>query len=362
MWVADMNFATCPTVCEEIIKRAQHPLFGYFIPDDKYFDSIIEWHEKRNGVTGLTREHIAYENGVLGGVMSAVTAFAAPGDSILLHSPTYVGFTNTITNNGYHIVHSPLVLDENGVYRMDFADMDKKLKENNIHVAIFCAPHNPAGRVWEKWEMEKALEVYRENQVIVICDEIWSDILLNGHKHIPLQMVNDWARENVVGVYAPSKTFNLGGLIGSYSIIYNKYLRDRVRAKASKPHYNDMNVLCMHALIGAYKPEGHEWTDELCQTITENVNYAVDYINSHFEGVQVSKPEGTYMLFINVAQWCEAHGKTLDDVIEAGWNCGVIWQDGRMFNGPTHIRINLALPLSRVREAFDRLDKYVFNA
>ena len=361
MWVADMNFPTVPTIPAAIIARAQHPAYGYFSATDAYYDAIIRWHTVRNGVTGLTRECIGYENGVLGGLISALTCFAAPGDAVLLHSPTYIGFTHCITDNGYRIVHSPLVKDEQGVWRMDYADMDRKLKEHHIHVAVFCSPHNPCGRVWERWELERAMEVYRANDCIVISDEIWSDLILAEHKHIPTQMVSEDARQRTVALYAPSKTFNLAGLVGSYHIIYNKALRDRVLAKSAKPHYNEMNVLSMHALIGAYQPEGYEWLDQLRQVLTGNVEFACDYIARHFPGVEVSKPQGTYMLFLDCTKWCKAHGKTIDQLEKAGWNVGVAWQDGRMFHGPCAIRMNLALPLSRVQEAFDRLDKYVFN-
>ena len=206
------------------------------------------------------------------------------------------------------------------------------------------------------------MEVYKANDCIVISDEIWSDIILEGYKHIPTQSVSDWARQNTVAVYAPSKTFNLAGLVGSYHIIYNKYLRDRVVAKSSKPHYNDMNVLSMHALIGAYKPEGYEWVDELRQVITGNVDYACEYIRTHFEGVEVSRPQGTYMLFLDCHHGARSTARPSMSWKKAGWDVGVAWQDGRMFHGPCAIRMNLALPLSRVKEAFDRLDKYVFNA
>ena len=362
MWVADMNFPTVPTIQQAILERVQHPAFGYFQPTPAYYDAICRWQQMRNGVSGLSAADIGYENGVLGGVISALTAFAAPGDGVLLHSPTYIGFTNCVTNNGYRIVHSPLVRDEAGVWRMDYEDMDAKLKANKIHVAIFCSPHNPCGRVWERWEIEKAMEVYRANDCLVISDEIWSDILLNGHRHIPTQSVSEDARNRTVALYAPSKTFNLAGLVGSYHIIYNPYLRDRVTAKSSKSHYNEMNVLSMHALIGAYRPEGEEWVDELCEVLSGNINFACDYIADRFPGVQVSKPQGTYMLFLDCTQWCDRHGKTIDWVEKAGWDVGVAWQDGRMFHGPCALRMNLALPLSRVQEAFDRLDRYVFNA
>ena len=362
MWVADMNFPTVPTIQEAIIKRATHPAFGYFAPTEEYYQCIIHWQKSRNGVMDLSEEHIDYENGVLGGVVSALTAYAAPGDAVLVHSPTYIGFTHCLNNNGFRIVHSPLVKDEDGIWRMDFADMEEKIKQNHIHVAIFCSPHNPCGRVWQFDEIQKAMEIYERNDVIVISDEIWSDIILEGHKHIPTQSVNAWAHEHVVALYAPSKTFNLAGLIGAYHIIYNQTLRDRINSKASKSHYNSMNVLSMHALIGAYQPEGYVWLDELREVITGNVNYAVEYIRKHFEGVELMKPEGTYMLFIDCEKWCKQHGKTIEEVEKAGYRVGVAWQDGRMFHGPYSIRMNLALPLARVQEAFERLNQYVFNA
>ena len=204
------------------------------------------------------------------------------------------------------------------------------------------------------------MDIYRDNDCLVISDEIWSDIILPGHTHIPTQMVSEDARRRTVALYAPSKTFNLAGLIGSYHIIYDPYVRDRVNACAAKSHYNSMNVLSMYALIGAYQPEGYEWVDELCQVLGGNVDYACDFIARNFEGVRVSKPQGTYMLFLDCSGWCAAHGKTLDELLQAGWDVGVIWQDGRPFHGPCAIRMNLALPLSRVQEAFDRLKRYVF--
>lgn len=361
MWVADMNFPACPSITESMVKRIEHPAFGYFEATDEYYNSIIDWHRKRNGVTGLCREHIGYENGVLGGVVSALNTLCSKGDNVLLHSPTYIGFTMSLENNGYNIVHSPLVKDGNGIWRMDFDDMEEKIVKNRIHAAIFCNPHNPCGRVWEPWEIEKAMEIYRKHDVYVISDEIWSDIILEGHKHTPTQSVSEDARQRTVALYAPSKTFNLAGLVGSYHIVYNKWLRDRMVKESSLCHYNEMNVLSMHALIGAYGTEGHLWVDELRQVITENVNFACSYIDEHFEGVSVSKPEGTYMLFVDCTDWCASHGKTIDDVEKAAWRVGVAVQDGRMFHGPCHLRFNLALPLSRVKEAFERLDRYVFN-
>lgn len=360
MWVADMNFATVPSVTEAICGRAMHPTYGYFNIRDEYYNAIIEWHKTRNGVMGLSKEHIAYHNGVLGGLLSAINSISSRGDSVFLHSPTYIGFSNSLKNNGYNLVTSKLEKDNDGIWRMNFSDMEKKLSENNIHIAVFCSPHNPCGRVWEKWEIERAMELFKKYDVYVISDEIWSDILLDGRKHIPTQSVSEDAKLRTVALYAPSKTFNLAGLIGSYHIVYNKWLSDRIEREASLSHYNSMNVLSMHALIGAYSREGHVWVDELCSVLSENVRFACDFIEKEFEGIEVSRPEGTYMLFIDCKEYMEKHSKTLDEILGSGWDKGVIWQDGRPFNGDTHIRMNLALPLSRVKEAFDRLKKYVF--
>ena len=361
MWVADMNFPTVPTIPETIAKRVAHPAYGYFSPREEYFSSIIDWQKKRNGVTGLQPQNIAYENGVIGGLITALAVFCSKGDSVLVHSPTYIGFTNSLKNNGYNIVNSSLVRDEKGIWRMDFDDMDKKIKENHIHAAIFCSPHNPTGRVWEEWEIQKAMEIYKENDVYVISDEIWSDLILAGHKHIPTQSVSEDAKMRTVALYAPSKTFNLAGLIGAYHIVYNSWISDRMAKESSLCHYNEMNLLSMYALIGAYKPEGHEWVDQLRQVLSGNVDVAYDYF-SNIPGVSLAKPQGTYMLFVDFTDWCKAHDMTIDQLLAAGQRLGVYWQDGRPFHGACSIRINLALPLSRVEEALSRLDSHIFHS
>ena len=360
MWVADMNFATAPTITEAIAQRIGHPAFGYFSLREEYYQAIVDWQKIRHGVEGLGKEHIGYENGVLGCVVSTLQAFCSAGDAVLLHSPTYVGFTHALENNGFRIIHSDLKRDKEGIWRMDYEDMEEKIKKYHIHAAVFCSPHNPTGRVWERWEIEDAMEIYRRNDCIVISDEIWSDIILNGNEHIPTQSISEDARERTVAVYAPTKTFNLAGLIGSYHIIYNSYLRDRVNKQSSLSHYNSCNVLSMHALIGAYKPEGQQWVDELCEVLSDNVNYACAYIEEYFKGVSLAKPEGTYMLYLDCEEWCKAHGKNMDELLLAGYEVGVIWQDGRPFHRPYAIRMNLALPHSLVVEAFERLQKYVF--
>lgn len=358
MWVADMNFPTVPAVQRAITERTAHPMFGYFVPRPEYYRSIIRWQQDRNGVTGLEKQHIGYENGVLGGVVSALRVLCSPGDNVLVHSPTYVGFTATLENNGFHIVHSPLVRDEEGIWRMDYEDMEEKIRRNHIHTAIFCSPHNPTGRVWEREELEQAMDIYRRNDVWVISDEIWSDLILEG-KHIPLQSVNEDARNRTAAFYAPSKTFNLAGLVGSYHIIYNRWLRDRIRKESSLSHYNNMNVLSMYGLIGAYSQEGREWLEQLLPVLRGNRDLALRDL-AEVPGVQVMKPQGTYMLFLDCEEWCRSRGISIRELQSRGVKYGVIWQDGTRFGGDYTIRMNLASPAGRVEEAFRRLRKYVF--
>lgn len=361
MWVADMSFPTCPTITEAMTERIKHPCFGYFVPSREYYDSIIRWQKERHGFD-VKEEEIGYENGVLGGVVSALNVLCSKGDSVLFHSPTYIGFTNSVGACGYNMVLSDLKLDENGIWRMDLADMEEKIKANNIHAAVFCSPHNPCGRVWEKEEIKAMMDLFEKYEVYVVVDEIWADIVLNGHKHVPAHTVSEYARTHSITQYAPSKTFSLAGIVGSYHICFNKWLNDRVKAESAKTHYNSMNVLWMHAVIGGYTKEGMEWVDELNEVLSDNVNFACDYIAEHFEGVTLSKPEGTYMLYLDCEFWCKAHNVSIYDLQKKGVEYGVLWQDGRPFHRPYAIRMNLAVPKSLVMEAFERLDKYVFNA
>ena len=359
MWVADMNFPTCPAIVRAITERAQHPAFGYFLPRDAYFAAIAAW--RKPGHPDIPREAIGYENGVHGFVTSAVQALTEPGEAILLHSPYYVGFRADIEGLGRRSVFSELRLDEDGVWRMDYEDMDRKIRENGIRVVLFCAPHNPTGRVWTREELERAAAVFEKNDVTVISDEIWADLVFPGKTHIPLQSVNPWMRAHTAAAYAPSKTFNLAGLIGSYHVIYDKALRDRIVSWGKKTHYNEMNVLSMHALLGAYSEEGRRWTEELREVLERNAALVCRFFREEVPGVFCSMPEGTYMLFADCAGYMARTGRTLDDLLQAGWAVGVAWQDGRKFRGETHIRLNLASPESRIREALKRMKAYVFT-
>ncbi len=355
MWVADMNFATCPAVTKALEERIRHPLYGYFQNSDAYYQAIIDWQTREHGYEGLTKREIGYENGVHGGICSALQLFTQPGDYVLLHSPTYVGFLGDLKELGRYPSLSPLVRDDRGIWRMDYEDMERRIVEKQIRMVIFCSPHNPSGRVWERWELEKAMELFRKYDCLVLSDEIWSDILFSGYKHIPTALVSEDAKMRTITLCAPSKTFNLAGLIGSYHIIWNKELRTKLRRYEAHLHYNELNVLSMHALIGAYSEEGHQWKNELCAVLEQNCTYAVNFINEKLPGCSAAQPQGTYMVFMDCSAYCRENEKTLDDLLRAGWDVGVAYQDGRKFAADCSIRINCALPFDRLQEAFRRL-------
>ena len=184
------------------------------------------------------------------------------------------------------------------------------------------------------------MELMKKHGVYVVSDEIWSDIILAGNKHVPTQSVSEDARQRTVALYAPSKTFNLAGLVGSYHVIYNGWLRERVEKESSLAHYNEMNVLSMHALIGAYGEEGQEWLGELLQVLTAERRTGLRIHRAALRGRQRVPPAGGRTCsFIDCTRWCAAHGVDIGALIKRGWDVGVAWQDGRAFNGPCHIRM-----------------------
>ena len=359
MWIADMSFPTAPAILEAMRERLDFPFFGYYTAPEAYYESIIAWHKRRHGTEGLLPEHIGYENGVLGGVSTSIQMLSCPGEKLLLHSPVYVGFTHVLEDIGRVAVHSELKRDEQGVWRMDYADMEQKLRDEQIHLAILCSPHNPCGRVWERWELEQAMELFRKYDVTVISDEIWSDIILPGYTHIPTQNLSEDARMRTLSFYAPSKTFSLAGLVGSYHIVYNPALRHRLRRRSAMTHYNAGNVLSMHALIAAYN-QCEDWAEEMLRVVDGNARLACDFIGAQFPGVRVMRPQGTYMLFLDCGLWLREHGLTLEELLRRGASVGVFWQNGEDFFYPDSIRLNLALPRQQLEEALGRLARFAF--
>lgn len=352
MWIADMDFETAPSVVEAILKRARHPLYGYTLASPEYHNAIINWHATRYHNPDVKKEYILNHTSVLAGVAAAIEAFTLPADNILINQTTYTGFQSTVKNLGRTLVYSPLYLDENNIYRMDFEDMEKKIVANKIPMMIFCSPHNPTGRVWEKWEIEKIVDMCARHNVLLVADEIWADFVMDPNcVHIPTASVSDKAKEITISQYAPSKTFNLAGLQGSYSITYNPYLRDKINKVITANHSSAVSLLTMEALIGAYTG-GAEYVDEMVKYVRKNQELMCDYFNS-CEGVSVLLPQGTYVLWVNFAGLCEDSGIIRDKLREVG----VITTDGRNFHGKTFVRFNCACPRANCEKAIKAMKK-----
>ena len=360
MWVADMNFVCLPTIQQAVIERVQHPAFGYFDPTPEYYDSIIRWQSVRNGVTGLTAEAIGYENGVLGGVISALNCVCSKGDKILIHSPTYIGFTHCLTDNGYDIVHSPLVQDEADVWRMDYADMEKHLAEEHIHAAILCSPHNPCGRVWERWELEKAMELYKKYNVYVVSDEIWSDIILSGHRHIPTQSISEDARMRTAALYAPSKTFNITGLVSSWMAVKNPELR---KGFYHWLEVNEFSSPVSFSVIGAeaaYR-NGEQWLDEMLEYVEYNIAFTRDYIARNIPGLSMVEPQASFLVWLDFRALHLCQDEIMRLLLD---KAHLALNDGTMFGpqGAGFARLNVGTPRCVLEKALDSLRRAIVES
>ena len=353
MWVADMNFAAPACITDAIIRRARHPAFGYFLTPDAYYDAISSWHARRKGVTDIRREYVDYQNGVLGGVSSALAAFSAPGDEILINSPTYVGFTKTLAAMGRRALHSPLVRDAEGTWRMDYDDMERKLRDHHVHVAISARRTTPAAACGSARSWSGAHRGFFERYQCVVIDEIWSDLVLPGAVRRP-------SRSRPGRTTTPSRSSPPARPSTSRAQAATPSPTMPAFATACaclrlKLHYNEMNVL-VEAL--SVRRRGRA-LDQLLPVLNRNVDLACDCVRDRFEGVSVYRPQATHA---DRSPVLGEHGWTLPQLEKAGWDVGVAWQDGAAFLAPQSIRINLALPTSRVEEAFRRLDEHVFNA
>ncbi len=355
MWVADMDFRTPDCIVDAMAKRLEHHAFGYFKIPQAYFDGIAKWQKERYGVDGVTADQVDYQNGVLGGVSSFVEAYSLPGDWILLNDTCYTGFQSTIANRGRNIVYSPVKETADG-WALDIEDMEKKIIEKKPPIMIFCNPHNPTGHVWSKEEMIAVVELCDKYGMLICSDEIWADFQTGGHKHVPLHTCCPRAKEIVFSMYAPSKTFNLAGLQGSYSVCWNPAMKARVAKAAVASHYNAANVLSVHAAIGAYNgDEGAQYVDAMNAYIRESQIWLKKELETNIPGLRIHLPDATYLLWVNFEDYCKQKGCEFQEVLDKVTAKGVIPNDGRTFHGATHLRLNLACPRSQVEECAKRM-------
>ena len=351
MWIADLDFATPDCVTDAIRDRLAHPIMGYFEAEPRFYDCIADWSARRRGVTGILPWQILYQNSAVGGIVSAVRLFTQPGQGVLVHTPHYTGFGYALADNGRRLIASPLVPDANGVFRMDFADMAQKIEAHNIGCMILCAPHNPTGRVWTEPELRQAADLCERYGVKIISDEVWSDFVFDGRRHLPTPLVSDYAQKNTVALYGAAKTFNLAGLRACYSICHDQALADAYKKMCVSTHYNGPNVLTVAAIIGAYSG-GEAYVDALLHYIRENMILADRFIRERVPALKSYLPEGTYTLWLRF----EDTGRSDEENMLRMSRQGLIGDPAYKYGTSGYFRLNVACPRSRLEDALGRIE------
>ena len=351
MWVADMDFLTAPCVMEALKDRLEQGIFGYTTRPSSYNESIVNWLDNRFSWK-INQEWLMFSPAVITSISLLIQNLTQKNDKIMIQEPVYSPFHSIVESNERSLVISPLVKLDDGSYVMDYEDIEAKIKD--VKVFILCNPHNPVGRVWTREELTRLGEICLKHNVLVISDEIHSDIILKNHKHTPFASISKEFSENTITCMAPTKTFNLAGLQSSFLVISNPYYYEVMDKAFSILDIKRNNAFSLVATEAAYN-YGEDWLYELIKYIEDNVDFAIDYIKNYMPQLKVKKPEGTYLL------WVDFSNLNVDkkDLKNALINKGrIALSDGSSFGigGDGYYRINLACPRSMVLEGLKRIE------
>lgn len=355
MWVADMDFMSCPAIIEAIKQRAEHGIFGYPMETDAYRQAVIGWMERRFHWE-VRPEWLHYSPGVIPALSFIVQTFTQPGDKVLIQPPIYHPFEEVIDNNRRQVVYNPLSLVDGG-YRMDFADLRRKAA-GGVKMLLLCSPHNPVGRVWTKDELLELGEICLANGVLVVSDEVHADLLFPGHTHTPFASISGEFAQHCVVCTAASKTFNLAGLQTANIIIPNAKLSRMYKATMMEVHHlMGANIFGPVATEAAYR-HGEPWLEELLDYLNQNYLFFNKYMNTRISRLQVHQLEGTYLA------WVDCSGLGMDTNTLARFmrrQAKVAINDGSLFGlgGEGHIRINIACPRSVLKEGLRRIESAI---
>lgn len=350
MWVADMDIKAADEILEGLKEPIEHGVLGYNLIPDSFYQSIIDWIDKRHGWK-VEKDWISFIPGVVPGISIATNEFTDEGDEILIQPPVYHPFYRVAENNNRKIIENPLKLNGRK-YEMDFQDMKSKITEKT-KLAVLCSPHNPVGRVWEKEELEEFGRTCSEENIIIVSDEIHSDLILKEYSHTPTATVSDEMMMNTITFMAPSKTFNIPGLFASVAIIPNDEIRKRFNERLEKWELIHANTFSVAGFTAAYN-KGESWLDEALVYIEDNIDFAVKYINENIKGVKTYKPEGTYLMWLDFNDT----GKTPQEIEQLLLNKGkVMLNNGEMFGvgGKGFFRLNVGCPRSILEEGLKRI-------
>lgn len=360
MWVADMDFRCPKVLIESLKKRAEHGIFGYSMPLDEYYSAINYWYSKRYGWE-IKSEWIINSPGIVPALNFIIRALTEPRDKVIIQQPVYYPFKSSIENNDRVVINNSLINKE-GKYVIDYEDFEQKAKDSECKLLILCSPHNPVGRVWEKEELKKLGEICNRYNVIVVADEIHSDLILSGNKHTTYGALGKEFENNSIICTAPSKTFNLAALQISNIIIPNKEIRDKVEKEYVKSFMMTPlpNIFAIDAIHSVYSEEGEEWLEQLLTYLDGNADFIGDFVKENMLNVRYTKPEGTYLAWLDFRE-VECDYKELERKISE--EAKVVLDGGSMFGtkGRGFIRINYACPRSILEEGLIRIKNTIFK-
>lgn len=357
LWIADLDFAVCPDIVKTLRQRLDHPILGYFACPDSYWNAVMSWLERRHGLK-TEREQLAFIPGVVKGIGYAVNFFSRPGDRIVIQPPVYHPFRMVIEGNGRQVVENPLVFDGDN-YTMDLDGLEEVITREKPTMMILCNPHNPIGIQWSAETLARVAAICRSHGVTVVSDEIHGDLVLYGKPHIPFADVSDDARAVGVTLGAPSKTFNIPGLVSSWVLVKDPELRRDFF------HWLEVNEFSAPMMISALGAEvaythGEQWLDEMVGYVEDNIDFAVNFVDRHIPGVRIIRPQASFLLWVDFRGLGLSQNELMDLLLD---KAHIALNDGTMFGaqGLGFARLNVGTPRSVLATALEQIREAVVN-
>lgn len=353
MWVADMDFKTAPAVINAIKKRTENGVFGYSVIPDEWYDAYINWWKTRHDFT-IEKDWLIFSAGVIPTISTAVRKLSSPAEKVLIQTPVYNIFFNSIINNGRQVLESPLEYDGHE-YHVDFDALEEKLSDPQTSLMILCNPHNPAGKIWDRETLARIGSLCHKYGVTVISDEVHCDLTDPGTEYIPFASVSEECRDISVSCIAPTKAFNIAGIQTSAVAVPNKFLRHKMWRALNTDEVAEPNVFACQAAVAAYT-EGADYLDSLRSYIKANKDFVRSFIAEKIPQISVVPSQATYLLWIDCSRIIRKDTDLADFIRK---NTGLYLSEGSQYggNGSLFLRMNAACPLSVVEEGLRRLKK-----
>ncbi len=352
MWVADMDFRTAPCIMEAFVKRAEHGIYGYTLITDEWYEAYMSWWKNRHDFA-IERDWLVFCTGVVPAISSIVRKLTTVEENVVVMTPVYNIFFNSIINNGRKVLESKLIYKD-GEYSIDYDDLSSKLADSQTTMLLLCNPHNPIGKIWDRDTLQRIGQMCADNNVLVVSDEIHCDIVKPGLRYIPFASVSDVCRDNSITCVSPTKAFNIAGIQTAAVIVPNRNIRAKVDRGLNTDEVAEPNVFAQIAPIAAFG-KGGSWLDELNAYLWENRVYAEEFISREISSLFTVKGEATYLLWIDCTQMSGLPQRLGRYVRETS---GLYLSDGRAYrNGEGFLRMNLACPRALLEDGLKRLKK-----